>query len=81
MVRAKTAVDAVLVFIKTMKDAFKNLARLSVHILDRHLQKQMFHNNQKYSRNFKMIQFSKKKVIYSVFDLPIEQCKPCYTSV
>ena len=82
MVSCKTAFDTMQQVLKTFKQAFKNVARCTIFVLNRYLQAYVFKNMGEQKRFFKAIQMgSKNNVVYAIFQDSKEYCKPSFSSL
>ena len=83
IVLSKNAFECLQYVIKTFKEAFKNLSKLTIFVVNRFLQTAIFDNGQaqRNKRHYKFLQINKRLGVYGVFDDPKEFCQPCFTSV
>ena len=68
--------------IRTYKEAFKNVARCTIFILNRYLQAYVFKDMGAHKRCFKAIQMgSRHNIVYAVYQDAKEYCKPNFSSI
>jgi len=68
--------------IKTFKQAFKNVARCTIFVMNRYLQAYVFKDMSEQKRFFKAIQMGgRNSIVYAIFQDPKEYCKPTFSSI
>ena len=68
--------------LKTYKQAFKNISRCTIYIINRYLQAYVFKDMGEHRRFFKAIQMGgRNSIVYAIFQDAKEYCKPTFTSI
>ena len=81
ILNSKTPFECLQQVLKTFKEAFKNIARLTIFVVNRYLQSYVFKNMGRYKRFYKSVPINKKQAVYGIFDDAKEFCEPCFTTV
>lgn len=82
MLISKTPFDAMQQMIKTYKQALKTLSRISIFVINRHLQRHVLKSMHETRIMHKVIQLSDKhEIVYAFFEDEKELCKPCFSSL
>ena len=83
IVTSKNAFECLQYVLKTFKEAFKQLSKLTVFVVNRFLQNAIFQNSnaQRNKRFFKYLQINKRLSVYAIFDDHKEFCQPCFSSL
>lgn len=77
MMIAKTPLESMLLTIKAYKQAFKNIARITIFVINRYLQANVFKGMEEFKRNYRGIPMAgRNEVVYAIYDDPKECCKP-----
>lgn len=82
MVACRTPFETMLQVVKTFKQAFKNVARCTIFVLNRYLQAYVFKDMAEKKRHFKAIQMGGRySIVYAIFQDAKEYCKPTFSSM
>lgn len=79
---SKYPLEAMQQVLKTYKQAFKNIARITIFVVNRYLQAYVFKDMNEQKRFYKAIQMGdRSEIVYAIFDDEKEYCKPCFGSL
>lgn len=77
IINSKTPLESMLLMIKTYKQAFKNIARITIFVINRYLQAYIFKGMDEYRRNFRGIPMGgRSEVVYAIYEDVNQFCKP-----